>query len=280
MAARVAESARVAELALVAEFQRDGVCVVRGLLTPDQVAVATIAIDDVLATPSWRSVSSPADQPGRFFEDFCRWPSHDGLASIALAANVGAVAAQLTVSSVIRLHHDHVLVKDPGTTMRTPWHQDQPYYNLDGRQTVSFWIPVDPVPIEACLEVIAGSHQGPWLMPRTFIDNESRWFPEGTLAAVPRVDANRDAFDIRSYDMAPGDAVAFNMLSLHGAAGFVGPGRRRVLSLRYIGDDVTHAPRPWPTSPEFPGLHESLLAGAKFDDPCFPIVYPLGDTST
>ena len=41
-------------------------------------------------------------------------------------------------SSVVRLYHDHMLVKEPGTKQETPWHQDQPYYNVDGRQNVSF----------------------------------------------------------------------------------------------------------------------------------------------
>jgi ectoine hydroxylase-related dioxygenase (phytanoyl-CoA dioxygenase family) len=48
-------------------------------------------------------------------------------------------------SRSVRLYHDHMLTKEPGTRARTPWHQDQPYYNVDGRQNVSFWIPVDPV---------------------------------------------------------------------------------------------------------------------------------------
>ena len=46
------------------------------------------------------------------------------------------------------LYHDHMLVKKPGTKQMTHWHQDQPYYNIEGRQNVNFWIPVDPVPLE------------------------------------------------------------------------------------------------------------------------------------
>lgn len=29
-------------------------------------------------------------------------------------------------------YHDHVLVKEPGAESETPWHQDQPYYPVDG----------------------------------------------------------------------------------------------------------------------------------------------------
>jgi ectoine hydroxylase-related dioxygenase (phytanoyl-CoA dioxygenase family) len=69
-------------------------------------------------------------------------------------------------------------VKEGSTRQRTPWHQDQPYYNVDGRGA-SAWITMDPVPEDGCLELVAGSHRGPWLMPRTFLHRQARWFPEG-----------------------------------------------------------------------------------------------------
>ena len=49
--------------------------------------------------------------------------------------------------------------------------------------------------------------------------------------------------------------------------------RRRAFSIRFLGDDVVHAPRAWKTSPEFPGLAETLPAGAPMDDPRFPVVW-------
>ena len=49
-----------------------------------------------------------------------------------------------------------------------------------------------------------------------------------------------------------------------------------MLSLRFLGDDVTHAPRPWKTSPEFPGLADELPAGAPMDHPLFPVVWERG----
>ena len=98
-------------------------------------------------------------------------------------------------SATVRLHHDHLLVKEPGTTIRTPWHQDQPYYNVDGFDTVSFWIPLDPVPRESTLEFVAGSQaSGTWYMPRSFFDDRALVFDEGTFEEVPDVEADRDAF--------------------------------------------------------------------------------------
>jgi ectoine hydroxylase-related dioxygenase (phytanoyl-CoA dioxygenase family) len=55
------------------------------------------------------------------------------------------VAARLMGSERVQMFHDHVLVKEPGTSKPTPWHQDGPYYFVEGTQTVSFWSPLDPV---------------------------------------------------------------------------------------------------------------------------------------
>src|SRR4029077_11581020 len=80
--------------------------------------------------------------------------------------------------------------------------------------------PGDPVPEAGCLELVAGTHLGPWLMPRTFLRGEARWFPEGSLAELPDIEADRGAFDIRRYELHPGDAIFFDFLTVHGAPGF------------------------------------------------------------
>jgi hypothetical protein len=63
------------------------------------------------------------------------------------------------------------------------------------------------------------------------------------------------------------------MLTLHATRGVTGPHRRRVFSVRFLGDDITHAPRRWRTSPEFPGLSEELPEGAPMDHELFPVLW-------
>jgi ectoine hydroxylase-related dioxygenase (phytanoyl-CoA dioxygenase family) len=268
-----ARATAVAPDATVAAYQRDGAVCLRGVLTPAEVEQLRHAIDANLATPSPRAiVASRPDDPGFFIEDFCNWADNDGYRATALDTALPEVAARLMQSRAVRLYHDHMLTKEAGTRAPTPWHQDQPYYNIDGFQNVSFWIPVDPVPREATLEFVAGSHRGPWLMPRTFMDHQAKWFPEGSLADLPDIEAQRDAFPLVGWALEPGDAVAFHMLSLHASRGSAR--RRRVFSLRYLGDDITHAPRRWKTSPEFPGLADALPAGAPMQHPMFPLILP------
>ena len=263
---------------VAAAFRRDGACVVRGLLDEAQVARLAEGVEENLAAPSERAIEGGGGEQGagRFFEDFRNWTRITPYEEVIRGSRIGAVAAQLMDSRSARLHHDHLLVKEPGTTLRTPWHQDQPYYNVDGRQTCSVWLPVDPVSRAATLEFVAGSHRGPWLMPRTFMDNEAKWFPEGALEDLPDIESDRSAHEIIGWELEPGDAVFFNMLTLHCAGGVEGPHRRRVLSLRYLGGDVTHAPRPWKTSPDFPGLADELEAGVAMDHPLFPVVWERG----
>ncbi|MFN8155970.1 MAG: phytanoyl-CoA dioxygenase family protein [Candidatus Nanopelagicales bacterium] len=263
----------VVDDATVAAFRRDGAVVVRGLFTPDEVATVERGIERNLAEPGpMFKVASRDDDPGSFVEDFCSWQRIEEFRDIAFGSRAADVAGALMGSDVVRLFHDHVLVKEPGTRQETPWHQDQPYYNVEGVQNASMWMPVDPVAPESTLEFLAGSHAGGWLMPRTFLDNEAKWFPEGTLAELPQIEADRDSFDILGWALEPGDCVFFHMLTLHHAYGVPGSNRRRAFSLRFLGDDAVHAPRPWRTSPQFDGLDDELPAGAPMDHPLFPVL--------
>jgi ectoine hydroxylase-related dioxygenase (phytanoyl-CoA dioxygenase family) len=257
--------------ATVQAFQRDGAAVVRGLLNAQELALLSEAIEANLAAPGpLAKVASRPDDPGRFFEDFCNWQRIPAIERFIRETPLALLSQRLMGSRTVRLYHDHLLVKEPGTRQRTPWHQDQPYYNVDGGQNISLWIPVDPVSRPSTLEFAAGSHRGPWLMPRSFMDNQAKWFPEGSLADLPDIEAARDRFPILGWALEPGDFVCFNMLTLHASAGVQGPGRRRVFSLRFLGDDMRHAPRAWKTSPDFPGLAEVLPPGAEMDHPLFP----------
>ena len=259
-------------------FQTDGAVVLRGLLTDAEVALLREGIDMNLAQPSPRAkVASRPEDPGFFIEDFCNWTDNEPYRRVIFDSALAPVAGRLMQSRTARLYHDHMLTKEPGTRQPTPWHQDQPYYNVDGLQNVSFWIPVDPVSRTSTLEFAAGTHRGPWLMPRSFMTNEARWFPEGTLADLPDIEAGRRAepptHRILGWALEPGDAVAFHMLTLHASGGVEAGRRRRVFSVRFLGDDMRHAPRPWKTSPEFPGLVDELPAGAQMDHLLFPLLW-------
>ncbi len=256
------------------DYQRDGAICVRQAFSDEQIALATEAIEANLADLSPRAKRASAADDAPFVEDFCNWSRIPAMERFIRESPAAEIAASITGSDEIRLYHDHVLVKEPGTRQKTPWHQDQPYYNVEGTMNASMWFPVDPVDRSATLELIAGTHRGPWYMPRTFLDDQAAWFPEGSLAELPDVEADPNRWSIIGWELEPGDAVFFNMATVHGAGGVTGANRRRVLSIRFLGDDMVHAPRRWTTSPPFPGLVDQLAPGRPLDHPLFPRLWP------
>ena len=255
------------------DFTADGAVCVRGAFTEAQMSLAGTAVDENLANLSPLAIRASAESDGAFIEDFCNWqriaPMREFLADTAAAQ----IAGHLMGAEQVRLYHDHVLVKEPGTRQATPWHQDQPYYNVEGTQNVSMWLPIDPVDRETTLEFVAGTHRGPWYMPRTFLDEQARWFPEGSLAELPDFPADPERWPVVGWSLEPGDAVFFHMLTAHRARGVSRRARRRVMSIRFLGDDMVHAPRRWVTSPPFDGLDDELATGATLDHPLFPVLW-------
>jgi len=255
-------------------FQRDGAVCLRQLLTPKHIELLREGIEANLAQPSPRAkVASRPDDPGFFIEDFCNWQQNPLYQRFIFESGLAKAAGALMRSQTARLYHDHMLTKERGTRQRTPWHQDQPYYNINGRQNCSFWIPVDPVSRSATLEFVAGSHSGPWFMPRTFMDAQAKWFPEGSLQDLPDIDGKRQDYRILGWEIEPGDVVCFHMLALHASGGVEANRRRRVFSVRFLGDDIRHAPRRWSTSPEFPGLSDELPPGSPMEHSLFPVLW-------
>lgn len=260
----------------VDDYWKNGAICIRNLLNNDEINCLQEGIELNLKKLSSRfKVASPGSDKGLFVEDFCTWQENPFYKKFIFESPLAKVAALLMKSKSARLYHEHMLVKEPYTLQKTPWHQDLPYYNVDGIQNLSFWIPVDPVGRSSTLEFVASSHLGPWYIPRSFMQEEAKWFPEGSLKETPNIEANRDLYPILGWEVNPGDVVCFHMLTLHAAGGVCGPLRRRVFSVRFLGDDMRFAPRNWPTSPEFPGLNRELKPNAELDHPLFPIVYSL-----
>jgi ectoine hydroxylase-related dioxygenase (phytanoyl-CoA dioxygenase family) len=171
-------------------------------------------------------------------------------------------------SKKVNLFHEHVLIKEPGTSKKTPWHQDQPYYCVNGKDNCSFWIPLDPVSKSICPEFILYSHK--WnkkFLPTKFFGEPYKQ-QDDEFENIPLIDNNRDDYSIVSWSLEPGDIIAFNFATVHGAPGNNTNNRRRAFSARFTGDDATFAERKGEISPPFPEV--TLKHGDKMDCPSFP----------
>jgi ectoine hydroxylase-related dioxygenase (phytanoyl-CoA dioxygenase family) len=255
----------------VDQFDRDGVIVLRGLFA-DWVELLRQGVEELMLSPSPLERSyQPKDGSARFFQDLCNWQRIEPFRKFVFNSPAAVVAARLMRSKNARFFHDHVLVKEPGTSIVTPWHQDAPYYCVDGRQSTSFWIPLDRVPRETSLECIAGSHRwGVNHKPKRFDGTDL--YANDTSLEMPDIDSHRKEYQIIGWAMEPGDAVAFDFHTVHGAAANKGQAtRRRVFSARWVGDDAIFVDRSGKGSPPF--RHLTLKTGDPLDGPDFPVVY-------
>jgi ectoine hydroxylase-related dioxygenase (phytanoyl-CoA dioxygenase family) len=251
---------------MISDFQRDGVVLVKGLFS-EFVDDLARGIERNMAEPGpYAAENLKEGEQGRFFDDYCNWDRIPEFEHVIRTSKVAEAAAQLMQSKSVQLFHDHVLVKEPGTSKPTPWHSDGPYYFVKGRQTISFWSPVDPV-TDASLRLVAGSHK--WekpVLPTRWLSEEN-FYPDPD-AYMPVPDPDAENMDIREWAMEPGDAVAFNFDVLHGARGNTTNNRRRAFSLRLVGDDAVYTERPGRTSPPFPD--HGMTEGEKLRKDWFP----------
>ena len=253
-------------------YARDGAVLVRGLFDGFVDLIAE-GIDQNMADPGpYAAENLKPGESGRFFDDYCNWSRIPSFQNVIRESPVAEVAADLMMSDQVQLFHDHVLVKEPGTGKATPWHQDSPYYFVEGRQTISFWVPVDPVEA-ATLRCVAGSHLWPKpVLPTRWLSEENFYADESAYIPVPDPDA--EGMKVLEWTMQPGDAVAFDFRILHGARGNQTTSRRRAFSLRLLGDDARYVERPGRTSPPFPG--HAMKSGQRLREDWFPTIFHRG----
>jgi ectoine hydroxylase-related dioxygenase (phytanoyl-CoA dioxygenase family) len=253
----------------IATFHSDGVVVLRGLFA-DWIDPLRDGAAANLAQPGpyHRNYTSGA---ARFFGDYCNWRSIAPFRDFIEHSPAAEVARQLMQARSARIFHEHLLVKEAGADIPTPWHHDAPYYCVTGQQTVSLWLPLDPVPRAICLESVAGSHAwGKLFRPRRF-DGTTYDHNTDDLTDMPDISGERDQYRIMAWDLAPGDAIAFNFMTVHGAPGNTTAGGRRAFSTRWMGEDVVYADRGGVTSPPFPHLAH-LRHGDPLPADEFPVI--------
>ena len=256
---------------IAVDFAHDGAVKLSGVFT-DWVDILRAGLERNMASPSPRERTyQPQDGSAHFFQDYCVWASVPEYRDFIFNSPLATLAAEITQSKTIQMFHDHILVKEPGSTFPTPWHQDQPYYFVEAKQTISFWIPLDAVARENGVEYVQASHKGEALFcPQRF--SGEALIADDPRPPVPDINANRANYTLLGWDVEPGDAIAFDFRTLHGAGGNNATSRRRAISFRLLGEDARICANPAEASPAFPEL--DLPIGALLEGEAFPILYP------
>ncbi|MEM9529946.1 MAG: phytanoyl-CoA dioxygenase family protein [Pseudomonadota bacterium] len=260
----------------VRRFEKDGVIRIPQAVDPAWVDRIHRVIDAQMEKPSrWVNDANPGAKTNRLFTDRYQWRQNAEIRAFVFESGVGQLAAQAMRSSAVRFYFDHLLVKEPGTSAATPWHQDVPYWPFLGKQICSVWLALTDATIEqSAMEFVRGSHaDGKYYLPELFGKREEHpadWINEAEGEPVPDIESNRPAHDIIGWDMKAGDAVVFSAWLLHWAPGNSSATERRAaISTRWLGDDAVWHPHPGadPTitqdairlAPGTPARHDEIL---------------------
>ncbi len=263
----------------LATYRCDGAVCLRGVVSPDWVGRLRDGVAANLAEPGpYAQHYTPAENAGAYFGDYCNWRRIPAFRDFALVPEIGRLAAALMESERVQFFHEHVLVKAGGTAEATPWHHDQPYYVMQGRQVLSLWVALDPVPRAVCPRFVAGSHRwGKLFYPRRFKDGTDYDYAGPEFETLPPIDENQA---LRAWTLMPGDAIAFHFLTVHDAPSNPTAEARRAISFRWLGDDAAYVDRPGTPSPPYPDMGLRQRPGEPPRADWFPVVWPPEQRST
>jgi len=224
---------------IIKDYNNNGVVVLRNVVPIKWITILKRGLKKNFLNPSkYKCVYEKNNKKELFYDDYCNW--------------------------------EHVLIKEIGSKKRTPWHQDQSYYCVNGKDNCSFWIPLDEVNKNSSPEFVIQSNK--WnkqFLPTKFFGH-SYDQKDGEFQNIPDIESNRSKYKIKSWKMNIGDAVVFNFSTVHGAPANKSKNRRRAFSIRFTGDDATYIKRKGEMSPPFP--HVKLKKGQALDSKTFPVL--------
>ena len=268
-------------------FVSDGVVHLPGILNIDWIDFLGAALEEILndstaladltslgknlnESEGFKVLSDADVSGGRFLSGVDHWKEDEAFAAFAKFSPLPFIASKLMNSENVFLYEDSILVKEPGTSERTAFHQDLGYFHLEGENICTVWAPLDDVDSETGAVVyLRSSHQEKKVFkPNWFVTNESLPGTQGN--EVPEI--NIEDKDLIRFDTKPGDLIVHHAATIHGAgANHSISRRRRAVSVRYCGDGVVYKIR---SGAPLKSHHKNVRTGDPvIDHPDCPLVF-------
>jgi ectoine hydroxylase-related dioxygenase (phytanoyl-CoA dioxygenase family) len=249
-------------------YARDGHILLRSVASREEIdAVRPLLQDVVRKAAEAKAASGKTGGYAPFFTQVTNvWRQDERLQNVVFARRFAKIAAELMGASGVRLYHDQALFKPPDGKA-TPWHQDQFYWPLDTRSTITMWMPLLDTPEEMGTMVFAsGSHRSGPLTSLPISEDADRAYEQLM---------RRHRFSLRSYSLDAGDATFHAGWTVHSTHPNRTETTREVLTIIYYPDG-THLLEP---DSEFrkvdmQAFHPGQRPGELAASPLNPLLYP------
>ena len=251
-----------------ARFREDGFIRLPNVLSPETLAEYAPDINRVVDENN-RLKDVPFEKRTLYDQAFVQvmniWTRNEHVRELAFSKRLARIAAELMGTRGVRMWHDQALYKEPSGGF-TPWHVDQQYWPMSGPNSITAWIPLQPVPIEmGPLCFGRGSHR-----KRIGRDLEISAESEQQI---------RDAVRKEKIDEVQ-EPFAFGDVSFHSAGHCIAPARikprgpRRVFTIIYMDIDMRlAAPANKNQQLDWETWTPSTKVGEVMDDPLNPVLY-------
>jgi len=270
----------------VETYHRDGVLKLSGMFDKDWIEILNKGLDVNIETPTRRSRIWYKDTSGRsMFYDHTAWQGIEEYRKFIFNSPAAQICGQLMDSATVNFFFDSVFVRSTGTQFETPWHQDEPYWSVEGYDACSLWMPLVPVKRKSSLSFVPGSHRLKTVFKQyNFGDlNPVRKknvdqvdFSDIAEQEFPDINAEPGHFGVVSWDMQPGDCIAFNGRTMHGGSGKLdGDCDLRVFTTKWVGDDVRIKFRDCGMDPDHSSdmIKKGLKPGDRPDTDLYPRIW-------
>ncbi|TXK72273.1 phytanoyl-CoA dioxygenase family protein [Paenibacillus sp. N3.4] len=216
-------------------YQRDGHIFLKGVASEAVINVYEPMISDLVKELNYHDKPvSERDTYGKAFIQISNvWRQSEQLQAFILGRRFAKIAADLMGVSGVRIYHDQALFKEPGGG-HTPWHQDQIYWPLDTKNTITMWMPLVPISAEVgTMTFASGTHALGYVSKQEISDESHKTLGQFIEArSIPQ--ANYGA-------MAAGDATFHAGWTMHAAPGNPTDHMRKVITVIYFADGTRAA---------------------------------------
>jgi ectoine hydroxylase-related dioxygenase (phytanoyl-CoA dioxygenase family) len=214
----------------VSEFLEKGHTLVKGILSPEEIAIyRPVIVDAAEKYNTERRKMQDRDTYGKAFLQIMNlWRVDEGVKKFVLSKRLAKIAADLMGVENVRIYHDQALFKEPGGGP-TPWHQDQYYWPIDTNNTITMWMPLVDIDVDMGMLTFASGS-----------------FDKGSIFDYEISDESENAFDdyvknnkfpiSRATTMKAGDATFHRGFTIHNAPGNNSKKMRQVMTIIYLAD--------------------------------------------